>query len=335
MNPTIKDVAKKANVSTATVSRILNSLQGYSEETKKKVMDAIKELGYHPNAVARGLINKRTQTIGVLFPCVSNMYSSAILDGIEETAHSLDWSVIVCNTDSNGKRTKKYLQVLKEKRVDGVIFTSEVLNKDYYEMISEMNIPIVLVSTISYKYPLPYVKVDDRHAAYSATEYLINKGHKNIAMLSGTKDDPIAGTPRVDGFLQAVNDNGIPQSSTPVFYGNGFSFKEGVDCLPKIIDQYPETTAVFAASDDMAVGVLSAAYKLGIRVPEELSVMGFDNTKIAEMAVPPLTTVAQPLLEMGKTAADMLFYLINAGKKNLESRIVPHEIVERASVKKM
>lgn len=335
MNPTIKDVAKKANVSIATVSRILNHLPGYSEATKKKVLKAIDELGYHPNAVARGLINKRTQTIGVLFPNVSNMYSSEILDGIEQTAHDLDHSVIVCNTDSNGIRTKKYLQVLKEKRVDGIIFTSEVLKEEYYELLSQMNVPIVLVSTVSYQYPLPYVKVDDRHASYTATDYLIKNGHRKIAMISGTKGDPIAGTPRVEGFLQALEENGISGGTAIVVYADGFGFKSGEEKLPEIMGQCPDVTAVFAASDDMAVGALSAAYKMGIKVPDDLSVIGFDNTMMAEMAIPPLTTVAQPLFNIGKTASEMLFTMIQTDQKTTESRIMPHKIIERKSVKKL
>lgn len=334
MTPTIKDVAKKANVSIATVSRILNNLPGYSEDTKDKVLRAIEELRYHPNAVARGLINKRTQTIGVLFPNVSNMYSSAILDGIEDTAHNLDHSVIVCNTDSNGIRTKKYLQVLKEKQVDGLIFTSEVLKEEYYDLLSEINIPIVLVSTLSYQYSLPYVKVDDRHAAYTGTEYLIKHGHRKIAMISGTEGDPIAGTPRVEGFIQALNDNGLDGGIAPIIYGDGFGFKAGEDGLPKIFEQQPDTTAVFAASDDMAVGALASAYKMGKKVPDDLSVIGFDNTMIGEMSIPPLTTVAQPLFNMGKTASEMLFSMIESGQTTVESRIMPHEIIERQSVKK-
>ncbi|HET7580125.1 MAG TPA: LacI family DNA-binding transcriptional regulator [Bacillales bacterium] len=335
MTPTIKDVAKKANVSIATVSRILNNLPGYSETTKKKVLQAIEELGYHPNAIARGLINKRTQTIGVLFPNVSNMYSSAILDGIEQTAHHLDHSVIVCNTDSNGKRTKKYLQVLKEKQVDGVIFTSEVMNKEYYDMLLQMNIPIVLVSTVSYQYPLPYVKVDDKHAAYTATEYLIKNGHHKIAMISGPKGDPIAGGPRVDGFMQALEDNRVSKADTLVLYGDGFGFKEGEENLPIIIEKNPDITAVFTASDEIAAGALSIAYKMGIKVPDELSVVGFDNTMIAEMSIPPLTTVAQPLFDMGRTASEMLFSMIRNKTKTIDSRIMPHQIIERKSVKRL
>jgi len=331
MTPTIKDVARMANVSIATVSRILNDLPGYSEETKKKVLEAIEELGYQPNAVARGLVSKRTKTIGVLFPNVSSMFASEILNGIEDTANRLDHSVIVCNTDSNGLRTMKYLQVLKEKRVDGVIFTSEVLKKEYYDYLVDMQIPIVLVSTASYRYPLPYVKVDDKHAAYSATEYLLQKGHRKIAMISGTKDDPIAGTPRVEGYRQALQDHDIMPDEGLITYGDDFGFKTGVACMEKLLLSGADITAIFAASDEIAIGALSVAYKKGINIPNQLSIIGYDNLKIAEMSVPPLTTVAQPLYEMGNISAEMLLKMISSGKKE-ESRIISHKIIERQTV---
>lgn len=334
MNPTIKDVAKKANVSIATVSRILNDLPGYSKKTKEKVLKAIEELGYQPNAIARGLVNKRTQTIGVLVPNVSSMFASEVLNGIEDTAHKLDHSVIVCNTDSNGVRTMKYLQVLNEKRVDGIIFTSEVVKKEYHDAFIDMNIPIVLVSSISHRYPLPYIKVDDKHAAYSATEYLIKHGHRNIAMISGTKDDSIAGIPRIEGYKQALIDYGITVEENLITYGNDFGHKTGMSCMNKLFENAPGFTAVFAASDEIAIGALSTAYKQGVKIPEELSIIGYDNLKIAAMSIPSLTTVGQPLYEMGKYSAEMLFDMIKTGKK-VESRIVSHEIIERQTVRKI
>ncbi len=332
MNFTIKDVAKKANVSTATVSRILNELPGYSNDTKEKVLKVIKELGYQPNAIARGLVNKKTKTLGVLFPNVSSMFASEILNGIEDTANESDHSVIVCNTDSNGVRTMKYLQVLNEKRIDGLIFTSEVLKEEYYKAMVEMNIPIVLISTASYKYHLPYVKVDDKHAAYTATEYLIKNGHQNIAMISGNKNDLIAGVPRVEGYKQALNDYGLTVKENRIFYGVDFGYKTGKMCMEQLLKETPTSTAIFAASDEIAIGAMSIAYKNNIKVPDDLSIIGYDNLKVAEMSIPPLTTVGQPLYEMGQIAANMLFKMINSGQ-TVESRIIPHQIIERQTVK--
>lgn len=334
MNPTIKDVAKKANVSTATVSRILNGLPGYSDETRRKVQKVIEELGYQPNAIARGLVNKRTKTLGVLLPNVSSMFASEILNGIEDTAHESDYSVIVCNTDSNGVRTLKYLQVLNEKRVDGIIFTSEELKEDYYKAMKEMNVPIVLVSTASDLYLLPYVKVDDMRAAYSATEYLIKNGHKKIAMISGRREDPIAGVPRINGFKQALEDYGIPFEQNRITYGIDFGFKTGIMCMEELLKNAPDTTAIFAASDEIAIGAISVANKYNVKIPDQLSIIGYDNLKIAEMSVPPLTTVGQPLYEIGQTSANLLINMID-NNGPVKSKTISHKIIERQTVKKL
>ncbi|WP_208592017.1 LacI family DNA-binding transcriptional regulator [Gracilibacillus suaedae] len=333
MTITIKDVAKKANVSIATVSRIVNNKPGYSKETEQKVLQVIQELGYHPNGLARGLISKRTHTIGVLVPEISSMLMSEFISGIEHVTHEYGSSVIVCHTESQGQKTRQYLQVLKEKQIDGIVFTSEVLKKDYYQLIKDMDIPMVMLSTESFDFPVPYVKVSDRRAAYSATEYLIKKGHRKIGMISGRRGDIIAGQPRIDGFMEAMKVHELPVKDEWIV-AEGFSFEDGVNGFHKLINQFPEITAVFAASDEVALGILSAAYKMNIHVPDQLSVIGYDNLRIAEMSTPPLTTVAQPLVEMGKKAAELVFEMMETNR-SVESRIFPHEIVERQSVKEL
>ncbi|SES07823.1 LacI family DNA-binding transcriptional regulator [Salipaludibacillus aurantiacus] len=331
---TIKDVAKKANVSIATVSRILNHKEGYTEETRKKVLQTIEELGYHPNGVARGLISKRTNTIGVLVPSISSMIVSEMVSGIENVAHQTGTSVIVCHTESNGKKTMQYLHLLKEKQVDGIIFTSEILKNEYYEFLNKFNIPVVLLSSESINLPVPHVKVDDRLAAYHATEYLIKQGHSKIGMVSGNRQDMIAGLPRIEGFKMAMEMNQVPLSESLIVSGRGFSFKDGSEAFEKLISAHPELTAVFAASDEMALGIISKAHKMNIDIPGRLSVIGYDNLAISEMSIPPLTTVAQPMLKMGESAGEMIMNMINTGTVP-ENCIVSHKIVERESVKKI
>ncbi|MGD6878176.1 LacI family DNA-binding transcriptional regulator [Bacillus infantis] len=332
MSYTIKDVAKKANVSIATVSRILNDQPGYSEKTKIKVMQVIEQLGYQPNAVARGLINKRTHTIGVLFPKLSSTLATDLLDGIEKAANENGSSVIVCHTESNGEKTMNYLQLLIEKRVDGIIFASEILKDEYYQYVKKAKMPIVLLSTESYIFPVPYVKVNDFSAAYSAAKYLIDKGHSLIGMISGNKADIVAGKPRIDGFQRALIDHGLPCEDKNIVNSRAFGFQDGLVGLRKMLGQFPEATAIFAASDEIAMGILSAAFELGIKVPEELSVIGYDNLSLAEMTIPPLTTIGQPLVKMGEMSAQMLFDILKTGETP-ESRIVPHKVIERLSVK--
>ncbi|GAA0342825.1 catabolite control protein A [Oceanobacillus oncorhynchi subsp. oncorhynchi] len=331
MTITIKDVAKKANVSIATVSRILNNKPGYTKETESKVLKVIEELGYHPNGLARGLINKRTHTIGVLVPKISSMLISGFLTGIEAAAHKYGSSVIVCHTELHGPKTTQYLNVLKEKQVDGIIYTSDLLTEEHYQILKDMGKPLVLLSSESHEFPVPYVKVNDRLAAYSATEYLIKKGHRKIGMISGLKEDSLAGQPRIDGFMQAMRAHQLPIKNewiVPI----GFKFEEGMKGFRQLVKQFPDITAVFAASDELALGILSAAYQMDIKIPDQLSVIGYDNLEIAEMSIPPLTTVAQPSEKMGKKAAELVFQMM-VKKQPVESRIFPHEIIERNSVR--
>nr|WP_303047246.1 substrate-binding domain-containing protein [Paenibacillus odorifer] len=333
MNPTIKDVAQKANVSIATVSRVLNNLSGYSDKTKQKVNEAIKEIGYQPNAIARGLINKRTQTIGVMFPSVSGAFSSDLLKGIEELANDRNYSVMVCNTDQDGKRTLKYLQLLREKQVDGIIFSSEVLKKEYYDVLETMRIPVVLVSSQTEFAKVPYVKVDDYRAAFDAILYLISKGHRKIAMISGNPSDLIAGSPRAEGYKHALEANGIPFDSRYLAYGD-FLYESGSIAMETLLEQAPDVTAVFAASDEMAIGALSTVIKNGLSVPEDISIMGYDDLGLAKMVIPPLTTVRQPLYDIGKIAVEKLIQMIETGE-SVNSQIVDHTIVERQTVRSL
>ncbi|MCF6334223.1 MAG: substrate-binding domain-containing protein [Spirochaetales bacterium] len=330
MRPTINDVAKKAGVSIATVSRIINKQSGYTAETRQKVVNIIQEMGYKPNAIARGLVKKRTNTIGVLLPSLSSRLASALLRGIENSAHQSGYSVIICDTESDGKRTIEYLDVLSEKQIDGIIITSEWLKDVYEETIIEMKIPVVLVLTAPSHLQIPYIKVDDYQASYEATKYLIGRGHREIGMISGSRNDKLAGIPRIEGYKQALADNGLTISEDRITYGD-FAYKSGIKCMEELFQRSLDISAVFAASDEMAIGALSWAYKKGIKVPDELSVIGYDDTQDAEMAIPPLTTVHQPIYEMGQRAVEMLF----SGKETAESVIMPHHVVERDSVRRI
>ncbi|KKI92692.1 hypothetical protein WQ54_07280 [Bacillus sp. SA1-12] len=318
MAVTIKDVAKKANVSYSTVSRILNNLPGYSEETKRKVEKVIEELGYQPNEIARGLINRKTKTIGVLVPGVSDLFVSEILDGIEEQARKSGYSVMICKTKY---RTKDYLQTLYEKRVDGIIMISGSIDQESYKEIEIKDVPVVIVAGKS-KYPkIPYININEYQASYDAVKYLVEKGHSHIGMIAGTKNDD-----REKGFKDALNDNGINVSNHMITYGN-YHFDSGVRAMEELIINYPSITGVFCASDEMAVGALSCLYKQGIKVPEQISIIGFDNTATAKKAIPPLTTVAQPLYEMGESAVKLL---IDPSLK--ENKNYPYFIAERDTV---
>lgn len=333
MKPTIKDVAKKSNVSIATVSKILNGLGGYSEETERRVLKTIKEIGYSTNAMARGLATKSSNILGLMIPDAATTFYGEVIKGIEETAHNNGYSVIVCNTGDNGIKALQYLKILISYQVAGIIYVSSPLFDEYSKLISKMNIPCVLAVTASNKYQMPYVKVDDKQAAYTATKYLIENGHKKIAMISGTESDPIAGKPRVDGYIEALTDYGLEVNNNLIVYGN-FTYEAGELCMNKLLDEGREFTAIFAASDDMAVGALNVAHSRGIKVPDELSIIGYDNTKAAKMCFPQLTTIMQPLFEIGQKATNKLFEIIN-GNTMVENSIIRHEIIVRDTVRKI
>ncbi|KZZ85103.1 LacI family DNA-binding transcriptional regulator [Bacillus sp. SJS] len=332
MRPTIKDVARDSGVSVATVSRIVNGLPGYSPETRKKVMKVIEDLGYKPNAVARNLVSRKTSTIGVLLPQLSSHFAAKLLQGIEDEAHNRRYSVVVCNTDSNGKRTQDYLELLREKQVEGILFASELLTDEYAETLQGFGIPAAVIATTSHVPSIPFIKVDDEAASYSAVQFLIENGHQRIGMISGTKHDPISGIPRIKGLKKAFSENGIPFEEELIEYGD-FGFRSGYEAMERLYRSNPELTAVFAASDEMALGILSFCYEKGMKVPDDLSVIGYDDTDIATMSIPPLTTVHQPIQEMGTDAVRMLMKMIDGNQP--ESRFMAYRITERNSVKNL
>jgi LacI family transcriptional regulator len=329
-HPTIRDVAEKANVSVATVSRVLNGQSGFSAETEHRVREAIASLGYQYNAIARNLKTNKTNIIAVLLPQVETTFYVKILDGIENAAQSHGYSVIICHVGASGIRTQEYIKMLMHRRVDGIIGCSLPPKEEIDKFMAECGIPCVLASTLSTRYSIPYIRVDDFQASYAATTYLISKGHRKIAMLSGSKSDMIAGKLRLDGFKKAMEDHGLPVHQNLIEY-TGFSYETGLQATRNLLKRGAEFTGIVACCDEVAVGAISAAYEFGIKVPEQLSVIGYDNTKTAKMAVPRLTTVSQPLYSMGKQAFDMLCTEMEQGKRAL-NRILPYEIVERDSV---
>ncbi|OEG00123.1 hypothetical protein BHF71_06255 [Vulcanibacillus modesticaldus] len=334
---TIKDVAKYANVSIATVSRVINNSPLASKEAKKKVLQAIRELGYEPNALARGLVSRKSNTIGVLIPDVSNPFFAKVFRGMEDAVHKNNSNVFICNTDKDKERMLRYIKFLREKQVEGVIFTSEEVTKEYYEALYSLNVPVVLVATEAKEYNLPAVKVNDYQAVSDAIKYLVDNGHSNIGMISGPLEDKIAGLPRYEGYKSTLMEMGIPFNEENVVFGD-YRFESGKKAIKELLSKNPEITAVFVSSDEMAIGSIVGACKMGIEVPKELSIIGYDNVSISEMSNPALTTIDQSLYQMGYQGVELLFEMIEKQKKE-DSRIckgdtiyIPHRIIERESV---
>lgn len=332
-NPTIKDVAEKAHVSVATVSRVLNDLPGFSAETEKRVHHAITELGYQYNAIARNLKTKKSNTIAVLIPRVETTFYVKILDGIEDAAQDQGYSVMICHVGVSGQRTREYIRMLTERQVDGIVGCSLPPDEEIDKFMAECGIPCVLVSTLSARYSIPYIRVDDRKASYAATSYLVKKGHRKIAMLAGSQDDVVAGDLRTKGYRKALAENGIAPDDGLVEYTR-FSYETGLQAARHLLQSGKQFSAIVACCDEVAVAAISAASEAGLRVPEDFSVIGYDNTMTAEMSVPPLTTIAQPLYDMGKQAFEMLWAQMERGEK-VANKILPFTIVERSSVKEI
>jgi len=326
-NLTGKDVAKVAGVSTSTISRILNGSGGYSEATRDKVLNIINELGYKQNAIARNLKTKKTHTIGVLMPRVGTTFYIKILDGIEDVAQKFKYNVLFCH---NILATEDYLNIFIEQQVDGIIVCSISDEEKIDKIVMESGIPCVYISTLSSKYPIPYIKVDDFKALYESTSYLINKGHRRIAMLAGN-DGPVSGIPRLNGFKQSMQDYGIPINKK-LIKETDFQYHLGVVAINELLDGDDDFTAIVACCDDVAVAAINEIYKRGKTVPKDFSIIGFDNTSVAEMSNPALTTVSQPLYKMGQEAVEVLLNNINNGTR-INNLVMPFEIIERNSVR--
>lgn len=332
MKITIKEIARRAGVSTATVSRVINGLDGYKDDTREKVLAIIEETGYEGNGAALKEYNrpKVDKLVAVLVPDLETNFYAKIITGIEAVAREKGYSVLISNTGKEGKDAYEDLDILIKRKVWGMVLVGIFLDDGLYEKLEKTKIPYILLSAMSYKYQVPYIKVDSFQAAYAAVTYLLGQGHTQIAMISGTSRNGISN--REMGYRKAISDAGLMVNDSRIVHGD-FSFQSGKREMKKLLDGDKGITAVFAASDDMAVGAISAAYERCISVPKELSVIGYDNTKVAEMSNPPLTTIGQPLYEMGVTGMNVLIRYMETHEKP-SSVVMPFTLVERRSVLK-
>ena len=331
MVSTIKDIAKATGVSIATVSRVINELGCYSPEVERKVQQAIKELGYRRNVNARSLVSNSSKIIGIVMPDVATSYYGDIVSGIEDEANVHGYNVILTHAGVEGNRLHESLEMMSERRVDGLIIFSLALEEQDIAVIIDLNIPVLLIATEVAGSQIPYIKVDDYAASYAAVEYLIQHGHSKIGLAGVNQTDPIAGVPRIQGYKDALFSNGIVFDNKNIQYGD-FSFDAGKKAMDTFSQLEDPITAVFCVSDETALGIISRCYEIGWSVPDDISVIGYDNSKISYMSSPPISTIAQPFYEMGKKGCSRLILSIGT-KEKIHSEIIPFELVERASVK--
>jgi LacI family transcriptional regulator len=329
---TIYDVAKEAGVSMATVSRVVNGNPNVKPATRKKVMEAIQRLGYRPNAVARGLASKRTTTVGVIIPDISSLFYAELARGIEDIATMYKYNIILCNSDQKMDKEIHLVNTLLEKQVDGLLFMGGQITEEHLQVFKTAPVPIILSATRDPKAELPSVTIDYLQASYDATLSLIERGHKKIAYISGPLDDPLAGQLRLEGYKKALTEAGLPVNEEYLFYGD-YRYDSGLQETEKLIQLAERPTAIFAMSDEMAVGAIHSCQDNGLVIPDDLEIIGFDNTRLTTMVRPMLTSVVQPMYDIGAVSMRLLTKYMNKEKVDDHLVILPHRIEERDSTK--
>jgi len=331
---TIYDVAKIAGVSPSTVSRVMNSPEIVAEDTLQKVANAVKELSYIPNMIAANMPRKRTNYIGLIIPDITNIFFSNLVRGVQDVCEKHGYSVLVVNSDDSQEKEGRYLKLLYSRRVDGVILTvagyrQEKFPEEELSLLKKMD--IVLIDREINGMTTPIVKVNNFAAAYSAVKYLLNMGHKKILYLAGIKGTK-TNQEREKGYLSALKEAHISwEKELTADFRLDTAYQKIIHHWPQLKNSDELPTAIFAANDLMAIGALKAFAQLKVRVPEEMSIMGFDNIPFSDCTYPPLTTVAQPTYLMGQKAVEILIKLIN--KKKIKKSIqLETELIERDSV---
>lgn len=272
MNVTIYDVAREANVSMATVSRVVNGNPNVKPSTRKKVLEAIERLGYRPNAVARGLASKKTTTVGVIIPDISSIFFAELARGIEDIATMYKYNIILSNSDQNKEKELHLLNTMLAKQVDGIVFMGGNMTDEHVSEFQKSSVPIVLAATIEQNHAIPSVNIDYEQAAFEAVTYLLDKGNTRIAYVTGPADDPI-NQKKLSGYRRALEERGIAYDEGLIIEGD-YSYDSGIEAYEKMMELHDRPTAVFAGTDEMALGVIHSAQDHGIHVPNQLEVVG-------------------------------------------------------------
>ncbi|MDP4153205.1 MAG: LacI family DNA-binding transcriptional regulator [Bacillota bacterium] len=324
----INDIAKASGVSVATVSRVLNDSSRVSQKTKDRILEVIKETGYHPSMIGKSLREKNTHLILVLITSVVNTYYAKVIKGIESVALSRGYYVVIANSYDKKEYEEAYLPLLTKRMVDGIILASSWVAPENLAGISSAY-PIVQCGE-NFIENVPFVSIDNVGAAYDIVKLMIKKGKRRIATLSVDNSKPST-TDRMEGYKRALEESGLQFDENLIMYGN-YGFRNALMTTEKFLTKNPDIDGIFAISDRMAAGAIRAAKKFGKRVPDDIAVSGFDDVDIAYTVEPGITTVSQNQEEMGKAAATMLIERINGKSKDNTQRIIPYEIKIRDSI---
>lgn len=333
MKMTMKEIAKMAGVSVTTVSLIINGKdQSIGAETRERVLKLIEETGYVPNGIARSMITKQTRTLGLMIPDITNPYFASMARGIEDAARKAQYHVILCNTDENQEREREYLQLLRRQNVDGVILVSAAAAEhEEKSILKEFKKPLIFLDRRGTEQTEASVGFENRKGAYLAVCHLIESGHVKIGCITGPLQNKSA-QERHQGYLDALREAKIDPNPEWVVEGD-YQMAGGEAGIRILKDR--GVTACLIANDWMAYGAYKACYEEGIQIPEELSVVGFDDLAISQAMVPPLTTVHQPNIAMGEAAVEQIVSWIQSGKPPKECKMFEPSLVVRNSVKQI
>ncbi len=327
---TIRDVAKRAGVAPITVSRVINNSGYVNEKTRARVEAAIADLGYVPNVLARSLRSRRTGTLGLILTDISNPFWTTVARGVEDAASDAGFNVILCNTDESEVEQDKYLHVLVQKQVDGVLLVPARSAVEPIKFIQSQNTSVVVLDRRIPNSQTDVVRCDSEGGAYQLTRLLLSLGHRRIAMLSGPLGVSTA-EDRVAGYQRALAEAGVDVDAAPVCYGE-FSLQSGYDMTLQVLARTPRPSALFAGNNFIAIGALRALRDTGLRVPEDLALVGFDDLPADLVVDPFLTVAAQPAYEMGRQATELLLARLSEEAPAAYQEIVlPTEIVVRES----
>lgn len=332
----MKDIAKIANVSISTVSRVLNNERGVKPAIRKRVKKVIEETGYRPNQLARRLIKKETNIIGIMLPWIHSCYLQRV-NAISAVCRSRNYGIIILASGADKEQEIKDFYHFYEKQVDGIIYSAHKITDDYKRMLEEMHkqIPIVMVDQEVKDLNIPCVIHDSYDGAQKAIMHLIENGHTKIAFIGGLDEYDVNAEDRLRGFRDMLAAHKILISEAYIGKGD-FGLSTGYHEMIKILDCSPEKpTALFAANDEIAIGAINAIFEKGLHVPEDISVVGYDGINFAEYSNPPLTTIYQDQYEVGIQAANLLLEYIQKKTVNIKKIVMGQKLIVRNSTRRI
>lgn len=332
MTVTIYDVAREANVSMATVSRVVNGNQNVKPATRQKVLAVIERLDYRPNAVARGLASKKTKTVGVIIPDISNVFYAELVRGIEDIATMYRYNIILTNSDQQPQKEAQLLSTLLSKQVDGVVLMSDQLSNELRDEMKRSSIPMVLAGTLDQATDTPSVNIEYHEAAVQAVERLIQNGHQRIAYVTGSLKSSINRLHKLTGYEKALDAADLEVDSDLIVEVEN-TYEEGIRAFEELQSLKQPPTAYFAGNDEIAIGILQGAKDANLDVPGDIEIISFEDSKLTRMVRPQLTSIAMPLYDIGAVSMRLLTKYMNNEKVEEGTVILPYRLEERQSVK--